>query len=238
MLNRSWTCLLEMTMPKIHVIAIIATIVIVATAAIMTGFPSLTVALATPFTLDTSGQAGNDTTSNTTTSPTVGQQEPQTIQIIKDGTNSYFLSSGSSSVGSFDTTYRILGERSAIRPSEDLIISTITSDYSSSPTIGYVEAANMTNATGAANGATLPNPFASPEQITESITSELRRAIGEAENNTPQGQLVEIKCDFGMTLNDMSCYTVSTIGAGSTSNTTSTNTTSTTNTTESMSQLG
>jgi hypothetical protein len=61
----------------------------------------------------------------------------------------------------------------------------------------------MTSTTGggtAADTATLPNPFASPEQITERITSELRRVITEAENNTPQGQHVEIKCDFGMTL--------------------------------------
>ena len=54
--------------------------------------------------------------------------------------------------------------------------------------------------------ATLPNPFATPEQITERITSDLRRVIGEAENNTSQGQNVEIKCEFGMTLQDMRCH--------------------------------
>jgi hypothetical protein len=52
----------------------------------------------------------------------------------------------------------------------------------------------------------LPNPFATPEQITERITSDLRRVIGEAENNTSQGHHVEIKCEFGMTLEDMRCH--------------------------------
>jgi hypothetical protein len=82
---------------------------------------------------------------------------------------------------------------------------------------------------GTANtGATLPNPFASPEQITERITSDLRRVISEAENNTPQGQLVEINCDFGMTLDDMHCQSTPLVGAeeaGNTAATTSTNAT-------------
>ncbi|MFL6474310.1 MAG: hypothetical protein ACJ701_04790 [Nitrososphaera sp.] len=228
-----------MTVTKIHVIAVIATIVMIATTTTMTSFLSVTPALATPLTFGTSGQAGNDTTSDTTiTSPMVGQQQ-HSIYITKDGTNSYFLSGGSTSVSSFDTTYRIAGERSAIKSAENLIATTVTDDFKESPTIGYVEASNMTNATSAAAGATLPNPFASPEQISERITSELSRVIGEVENNTPQGQLVEIKCDFGMTLDDMRCHTVPSTGAGSSAGMTSTNTTGTTaNATESMSQLG
>jgi len=198
-----------MTIIKIHIIATITALLLIATATTMTGFPSVTPVLATPVTLGTTEQAANDTATDTTiTSPTTGQEQ-QTIHITKDGTNSYVISGGSSSIGSFDTTYRIVGERSAIRASEDLIITTITSDYSSSPTIGYVSADNMTaTATGGTTntGATLPNPFASPEQITERITSDLRRVISEAENNTPQGQLVEINCDFGMTLEEMRCH--------------------------------
>jgi hypothetical protein len=60
-------------------------------------------------------------------------------------------------------------------------------------------------ATASAN-ATIPNPFATPEQITERITNELRRVITEAESNTSQGQHVEIKCNFGMSLEDMQCH--------------------------------
>jgi hypothetical protein len=138
-----------------------------------------------------------------TTTPLPAAAQQHTVHIIKDSTNSYTLSGGSSSVGSFDTTYRIAGERSAIRTAENLIISTITSDFRTSPTIGYIRAGG-TGATG--TDATLPSPFASHEQITERITSELRRVITEAESNTSQGQHVEIKCDFGMTLDGMRCH--------------------------------
>jgi hypothetical protein len=196
-----------MTCIKIRVIAIITAIVVIATATTMTGFPSVSTVFATPLTFGPPEQVGNDTmTDTTTTQPPVGQQQ-QTIHIIKDGTNSYVISGSSSSVGSFDTTYRVIGERSAIRASEDLIIATIISDFSTSLTTGYVMVGNTTTATaGAADGTTLPNPFATPEQITERITSDLRRVIGEVENNTSQGQHVEIKCEFGMTLEDMRCH--------------------------------
>jgi hypothetical protein len=220
-----------MTIIKIRIIAILTVLLTIAIATTVTGFTSITPVLATPITLGTTEQVDNDTATDTTvTSPTAGQEQ-QTIHITKDGTNSYVLSGGTSSVGSFDTTYRIVGERSVVRTSEDLIITTITSDYSSSPTIGYVSAGNMTATTtgGTADtGATLPNPFASPEQITERITSEIRRVITEAENNTPQGQLVEINCNFGMTLDDMGCQSTPLVGteeAGDSAATTSTNST-------------
>jgi hypothetical protein len=225
-----------MTITKVHLITIITAIVVIATSTTMTGFPSVSTVFATPLTFGPPEQVGNDTTTDATTTTTTPpetagqQQQQQTIHITKHGTNSYLLSGGSSSVGSFDTTYRVLGERSAIRASEDLIISTITSDFSSSPTIGYVRAANMTTtAGGTADAATLPNPFATPEQITERITSELRRVITEAENNTTQGQHMEIKCDFGMTLDDMRCHHVPSVGAGA-AGSTPTGTTDTTGT--------
>ena len=182
-------------MKKVFITTAITTIVI-AIATVTTTFPNVAV-LATPFV----EQGGNDTNTTGVTTSTGGQQS--TIHIIKDTTNSYVLSGGSSSVGSFDTTYRVAGERSAIRSAENLIITTITDDFSSSPTIGYVMAGNTTTASA---GATLPNPFATPEQITERITNELRRVISEAENNTVEGQDVEIKCGFGMTLQDMQCH--------------------------------
>jgi hypothetical protein len=226
-----WASVFEMTITKTRIIAIITALLMIATATTVTGFPRVTPVLATPITLGTTEQAANDTGTDTTiTSPTAGQEQ-QTIHITKDGTNSYVISGGTSSIGSFDTTYRIVGERSAVRTSEDLIITTITSDYSSSPTIGYVSAGNMTATTtgGTADtGATLPNPFASPEQITERITSELRRVISESEDNTPQGQLVEINCNFGMTLDDMLCQSTPLVGAeeaGGSAATTSTNAT-------------
>ena len=181
------------------------TAMIIAIAAATTTFPNVAV-LATPF----FQQGVNETTTlgSTTTS---SQAQQSTIHITKDGTNSYVLSGGSSSVGSFDTTYRVAGERSAIRSAENLIVSTITSDFSSSPTIGYVMVGNTTTASA---NATLPNPFASTEMITERITNELRRVISEEENNTLQGQEVEIKCGFGMTLEDMQCHYIPLLHAG------------------------
>jgi hypothetical protein len=160
-----------MTVSRIHVITLLtATIVIAATAAI-------------------------------TTMPIPSAEAQQhTVHIIKDATNSYTLSGSSSHVGSFDTTYRIAGERSAIRSAENLIISTITHDFRNSPTIGYIRAGGTTGATGGTE-AGHPSPFATPQHITERITSELRSAITEA-----QGQHVEIKCDFGMSLQNMRCH--------------------------------
>jgi hypothetical protein len=192
-----------MNMKKVFITTAITAIVI-AIATVTTTFSNVAV-LATPFV----EQGGNDTNTTGVTTSTGGQQS--TIHIIKDTTNSYVLSGGSSSVGSFDTTYRVAGERSAIRSAENLIITTITDDFSSSPTIGYVMVGNATTASA---GATLPNPFATPEQITERITNELRRVISEAENNTVEGQDVEIKCGFGMTLQDMQCHYIPLLQAG------------------------
>jgi hypothetical protein len=193
-----------MSIKKVFITTAITAIVI-AIATATTTFQNVAV-LATPF-LE---QGGNDTTTTTEATTSTGEQQ-STIHITKDGTNLYIISGGSSSVGSFDTTYRVAGERSAIRAAEDLIISTITSDFSSSPTIGYVMVGNTTSASA---NATLPNPFASTEMITERITNELRRVIIEAENNTVEGQDVEIKCEFGMTLEDMQCHYIPLLEAG------------------------
>ncbi len=221
-----------MAITKIHLITIIAASGIIATATTLTGFPGATPVLATPITLGTTEQVSNntdDTNTTTITSPTItGQeQQEQPIHITKDSTTSYVIAGGSSSVGSFDTTYRIAGESIAVRASEGLITSTITSDYSSSPTIGYVIIGNNTTTTTTAasagadasnSAATLPNSFATDEQISEKITSELRRVIGEAdgknannnmttlqEGGQQQQPMMEIKCVFGMEIDDMRC---------------------------------
>ena len=43
-----------------------------------------------------------------------------TIHITKDASNSYALSSGSSQIGTFDTTYTILGSVPSLKQSTDL----------------------------------------------------------------------------------------------------------------------
>lgn len=143
-----------MSINKVYITtAIIAIVIAIATSTTIT-FPNVAV-FATPLL----APGGNDTTTDTTTTPPETVEQQQTIHITKDGTNSYVISGGSSSIGSFDTTYRVVGERSAMRSAEDLIISTITSDFSSSPTIGYVMVGNTTSASA---NATLPNPLQAP----------------------------------------------------------------------------
>jgi hypothetical protein len=220
-LNVLWARSFGMTMTKIYVTPVITAIIIIiaVTATATTAVPNVAV-LATPApgqgggnnaTNATNATTGATTTTTTPPPPAAGQQQQQqqqqqTIHIIKHGSNSYVISGSSSSVGSFDTTYRVAGERSAIRAAEHLIISTITDDFRKSPTIGYITPSSTTTTGTTAPEPTLPNPFATPEQITERITTELRRVIGEAESNTSQGQYVEIKCNFGMSLEDMRCH--------------------------------
>jgi hypothetical protein len=111
-----------MNITKILVITAITALVIATPTPI--SFPVVTV-IATPASPE---QASNDAANGATTTPSSGGQQ-QTIQIVKDGTNSYVLSGGSSRVGIFDTTYRVAGERSALRSAENLIITTITDDF-------------------------------------------------------------------------------------------------------------
>jgi hypothetical protein len=127
----------------------------------------------------------------------------QTLHITKDASNSYTISSGASFVGSFDTTYSVVGGVSPMAASKDLIISIITEDFGTSSTIGYV---NNTNASGSqANPTqlTLPNPFATKEDIDEKIRNEITTSIGNAvKSNFTEG---EVKCIFGFSLDDFKC---------------------------------
>ena len=78
------------------------------------------------------------TESYSQTVETKSQLASTTIHITKDASNSYALSSGSSHIGSFDTTYTIVGSITSLKESENLITSTIAIDYDRSPIIGYV----------------------------------------------------------------------------------------------------
>jgi hypothetical protein len=84
-----------------------------------------------------------------------------------------------------------------------LIISTITEDFGTSSTIGYV---NNTNASGyQANPIqlTVPNPFAAKEDIDEKIRNEITTSIGNAvKSKFTEG---EIKCIFGSSLDSFKC---------------------------------
>src|SRR5919199_6686959 len=122
---------------KINLMTAITVLVIATATATTIAFPSVTV-LATPLLgqATTAGNNNNNNNSTTTSAPLStagGGQQQSTIHVVKDGTNTYVISGSSSNVGSFDTTYRIEGERSAIRTAENLIISTITDDFNKSP---------------------------------------------------------------------------------------------------------
>jgi hypothetical protein len=132
-------------------------------------------------------------------------EEGKTLHVTKNATNSYRISSSGSFVSSFDTTYAIQGSVASISASKDLIVSTIIKDYDSSPTIGYVnDTSAIASSIGGMNQPTLPNPFASEEKINEKIKSEINTSIDNAATKSPF-QDGEIKCRFGMSLDDFKC---------------------------------
>lgn len=117
------------------------------------------------------------------------------VHIMKDETNSYVVSSELVSVGTFDTSYSILGSVDSIIASKDLIRSTIVGDYESSPTIGYVKVP-MDVPPGA-------SPFADEATINQTMTAEIDKAIELAEESSTTS--TNIKCDFGMELAEWKC---------------------------------
>lgn len=130
-----------------------------------------------------------------------------TIHITKDASNSYVLSSGSSQIGTFDTTYTILGSVTSLKQSTDLVISTIIKDFDKSPFIGYIIAQKSKSDTKLP---TLANPFVDKSTINEKIKNEIQSSISSAQKlKTSQA---EIKCTFGMEINDWKCSTHSLLG--------------------------
>src|SRR5215216_4738287 len=128
------------------------------------------------------------------------------VHITKDTTNSYTISSGFTTIGTFDTTYTISGDSNSMKNATDLIISTVTKDYDSTPTIGYVKVAPQTTAQGEANSSSSPqpstiaNPFADKATINQRIATEIQKAMESAAKSN--FVTLEIKCDFGMDLSD------------------------------------
>lgn len=131
------------------------------------------------------------------------------VHITKDTTNSYTISSGFTSIGTFDTTYTISGDSNSMKNATDLIISTVTKDYDSTPTIGYVKVAPQKTAQGEANSSSSPqpstiaNPFADKATINQRIATEIQKAMESAAKSN--FVTLEIKCDFGMDLSDWKC---------------------------------
>jgi hypothetical protein len=122
------------------------------------------------------------------------------VKIIKHATNSYTISEGSARVGSFDTMYLISGSVDDINETRDLLTSTIQDDFNASSTIGYVMAQA---AGGNSSAATLPNPFASGEEIRQTIAGAIQKGVEAAErSDQANGDMI---CNFGMDLQDFEC---------------------------------
>jgi hypothetical protein len=142
------------------------------------------------------------TESYSQTDATKSQSSINTVHIIKDASNSYALSSGSSHIGTFDTSYMIIGSIPSLKESKNLISSTITKDYASSPVIGYVIAhKNKSDSTST----TLANPFADKATINEKIKSKILTSIDSSQKL--KTAKAEIKCNFGMEISDWKCST-------------------------------
>ena len=125
------------------------------------------------------------------------------ILISKTASSNTIISNGSSSVGGFSTTYMITGTADDIKDSNDLILKTVTDDFTNSPTVGYV---NPDNSSATSNNLQIANPFASNEQISQKIKEELNRTISEASMN--ELNLASITCQFGNSLDLFSCSVI------------------------------
>jgi hypothetical protein len=88
------------------------------------------------------------------------------------------ISSDTSITGSFNTTYQIVGEVGSMNVSEDLVTTTMTKDFDSSPEARYV---NCTSSTShhriSSNERNLPNPFATKHVIVRKISSDITTSI-------------------------------------------------------------
>jgi hypothetical protein len=126
--------------------------------------------------------------------------QKSTLHITKHSSNTYALSSGSSHIGSFDTTYNILGSVASIKESNKLITSTIIKDYAKSPFIGYV-IINKGKSDSKSLG--LANPFADKTTIDAKIKSELQKSIDSTSKLKTKEAV--IKCSFGMEISKWNC---------------------------------
>ena len=131
----------------------------------------------------------------------LGNQPTQIINVAK---NSYTISLAASFIGSFNTTYQIVGDVGSMNLSKDLIITTITKDFDSSPEAGYVNnTSSVSDNQPYPNKRNLSNPFATKDVIDEKIRSEITASIENAEKSgIVHG---EIECIFGSGLDDFKC---------------------------------
>jgi hypothetical protein len=158
-----------------------------------------------------SSQEETRSTQNTTddNSITLSDQSKGTVQITKTATASYNIVNDSTGLlGTFDTTYTIIGNSDSLSKSKDLIITMVISDFDKSPTIGYIRAADVEHIFDVSNKTdssppALPNPFADEQTINYTLSQEISNAIDAAQNI--KFTTVAIQCNFGMNIMDWKC---------------------------------
>ena len=133
------------------------------------------------------------------------------VQITKSSLNTYTIINDTAFIKPFfDTTYIISGSSSSINNSQNIINSTIISDFILSPTAGYIiQPSNTTSVNGNLSTTlpSLPNPFADPETISKSIQQQLTSSINKAIEIDYND--IDIKCIFGENLQDWKCQVFS-----------------------------
>lgn len=155
-----------------------------------------------------SGQVDNVT--NRTSSGSLSN----TTTITTYSSSVYLIPSTSAQLNTFSTNYTIAGTIPSLNNSKDLITSTIINDFDKNPNIGYIvkSSSSQTSSTVPSPSATqssLPNPFVGQNLINQKITNEIQDVIAASATSSSSTdstkQYVEIKCTFGMILDDYKC---------------------------------
>ena len=141
--------------------------------------------------------------------PTPPSSNPSSIKMTSENKNAYTISSGSTRINNFVTTYTITGGINSIKSSSDLIVSTIIKDFDANANIGYVknDLSSQTNTVQQQQQKQqLPNPFVDKSVINQAISSAVNNVISSA--SVSYGGYLQIKCAFGMNLADYQCNSV------------------------------
>lgn len=155
-----------------------------------------------------SGQVDNVT--NRTSSGSLSN----TTTITTYSSSVYLIPSTSAQLNTFSTNYTIAGTIPSLNNSKDLITSTIIDDFDKNPNIGYIvkSSSSQTSSTVPSPSATqssLLNPFVGQNLINQKITNEIQDVIAASATSSSSTdstkQYVEIKCTFGMILDDYKC---------------------------------
>jgi hypothetical protein len=137
--------------------------------------------------------------------PSPTPKKPSSITITSNSNSVYSIPTTFVKVDRFTTNYTIAGEISSIDASKDLITSTIVNDFDRNPSIGYVVNSSSSSSSNISSRPGLPNPFVSNDTINQKITNEVQDAIAASAAANPTGKHTEIKCSFGMILDNYKC---------------------------------